>query len=54
MINGNILLVDDNVHVLSSLEVLLQFKYKQVESISNPILSLLIPRCRKRMLCFWI
>ncbi|MEM6806810.1 MAG: sigma-54 dependent transcriptional regulator [Bacteroidota bacterium] len=44
MINGNILIIDDNEGVLSTLEVLLQFKYKQVEKISNPNL---IPSYKK-------
>lgn len=47
MINGNILLIDDNEHVLRSLEVLLQFKYKQVDAISNPNLIPSYPRMQE-------
>ncbi|WP_090293642.1 sigma-54-dependent transcriptional regulator [Flagellimonas zhangzhouensis] len=36
MVNGKILLVDDNKSILSALEILLQFEYKEVVSISNP------------------
>ncbi|WP_228236561.1 sigma-54-dependent transcriptional regulator [Allomuricauda sp. M10] len=36
MVNGKILLVDDNKSILSALEILLQFEYKEVTSISNP------------------
>lgn len=36
MVNGKILLVDDNKSILSALEILLQFEYKEVMSISNP------------------
>lgn len=36
MINGKILIVDDTKSVLSALEILLQFEYKEVKSISNP------------------
>ncbi|MEE9362034.1 MAG: sigma-54 dependent transcriptional regulator [Cellulophaga sp.] len=36
MIDGNILVVDDNKSVLSALEILLQFEYKSVQTISNP------------------
>ncbi len=36
MIDGKILVIDDNKSVLSALEILLQFEYKQVTTISNP------------------
>ncbi|WP_108870228.1 sigma-54-dependent transcriptional regulator [Aquimarina aquimarini] len=36
MRNGKILIVDDNKSVLSALEILLQFEYKHIETISNP------------------
>lgn len=36
MIDAKILVVDDNKSVLSALEILLQFEYKSVQSISNP------------------
>ncbi|GLU43314.1 sigma-54 dependent transcriptional regulator [Allomuricauda sp. NBRC 101325] len=36
MVNCKILLVDDNKSILSALEILLQFEYKEVVSISNP------------------
>ena len=36
MVNGKILLVDDNKSILSALEILLQFEYKEVTSISDP------------------
>lgn len=36
MTDGRILLVDDNKSILSALEILLQFEYKNVSSISNP------------------
>ena len=36
MIDAKILVIDDNKSVLSALEILLQFEYKKVESISNP------------------
>ncbi|NJB70237.1 DNA-binding NtrC family response regulator [Saonia flava] len=36
MIDGKILLVDDNKSILSALEILLQFEYKSVHTISNP------------------
>lgn len=36
MVNAKILVIDDNKSVLSALEILLQFEYKSVETISNP------------------
>jgi DNA-binding NtrC family response regulator len=36
MIDGKILIIDDNKSVLSALEILLQFEYGQVTTISNP------------------
>lgn len=36
MLNAKILVVDDSKSVLSALEILLQFEYKTVKSISNP------------------
>lgn len=36
MIDANILVIDDNKSVLSALEILLQFEYKNVATISNP------------------
>ncbi len=36
MIDGKILVIDDNKSILSALEILLQFEYKQVNTISNP------------------
>lgn len=36
MLHAKILIVDDNKSVLSALEILLQFEYKTVKSISNP------------------
>ncbi|MDC6366941.1 MULTISPECIES: sigma-54-dependent transcriptional regulator [Flavobacteriaceae] len=36
MTDAKILLVDDNKSILSALEILLQFEYKMVKSISNP------------------
>lgn len=36
MINANILIVDDNRSVLSALEILLQFEYKQVQTLESP------------------
>ncbi|MFX0556411.1 sigma-54-dependent transcriptional regulator [Maribacter sp. CXY002] len=36
MIDAKILVIDDNKSVLSALEILLQFEYKNIQSISNP------------------
>jgi DNA-binding NtrC family response regulator len=36
MSEGKILIIDDNKSVLSALEILLQFEYKEVKTISNP------------------
>lgn len=36
MVDGRILIIDDNKHLLSTMEVLLQFKYSKVDTISNP------------------
>ncbi|PIB30799.1 sigma-54-dependent Fis family transcriptional regulator [Maribacter sp. 4U21] len=36
MIDAKILVIDDNKSVLSALEILLQFEYKSVQTISNP------------------
>ncbi|MEO9891770.1 sigma-54 dependent transcriptional regulator [Aurantibacter sp.] len=36
MLDAKILVVDDNKSVLSALEILLQFEYKTVQTISNP------------------
>jgi len=36
MVNGKILIIDDNKSVLSALEILLQFEYKTVKTIANP------------------
>ncbi len=36
MNEGNILIIDDNTSVLSAMEILFQFKYTTVETISNP------------------
>lgn len=36
MIDGKILIIDDNKSVLSALEILLQFEYRHIETLSNP------------------
>lgn len=36
MVDGKILVIDDNKSILSALEILLQFEYKTVTTISNP------------------
>lgn len=36
MLDAKILVIDDNKSVLSALEILLQFEYKSVQTISNP------------------
>lgn len=36
MIDANILVIDDTKSVLSALEILLQFEYKSVQTLSNP------------------
>lgn len=36
MKDGKILIIDDNKSVLSALEILLQFEYKKIETLSNP------------------
>lgn len=36
MIDAKVLVIDDNKSVLSALEILLQFEYKSVDTISNP------------------
>ena len=36
MVEANILVIDDNKSVLSALEILLQFEYKSVQTMSNP------------------
>ncbi len=36
MIDAKVLVIDDNKSVLSALEILLQFEYKTVDTISNP------------------
>src|SRR5210317_517092 len=36
VLDGKILVIDDNKSVLSALEILLQFEFKTVDSISNP------------------
>ncbi len=36
MQDGKILIIDDNKSLLSALEILLQFEYKHIETISNP------------------
>ena len=36
MQDGKILVIDDNKSVLSALDILLQFEFKSVSSISNP------------------
>lgn len=36
MVDGKVLLVDDNKSILSALEILLQFEYKTIQTISNP------------------
>ncbi|WP_394748166.1 sigma-54-dependent transcriptional regulator [Spongiimicrobium salis] len=36
MIDGKLLLIDDNKSVLSALEILLQFEYKVIQTIKNP------------------
>lgn len=36
MVDAHILVIDDNKSVLSALEILLQFEYKSVQTISNP------------------
>lgn len=36
MIDGKLLLIDDNKSVLSALEILLQFEYKTIDTIKNP------------------
>ncbi|WP_430906821.1 sigma-54-dependent transcriptional regulator [Maribacter sp. 2-571] len=36
MVNAKILVIDDNKSVLSALEILLQFEYKEVGTLSNP------------------
>ncbi len=36
MLDGNILIIDDNKSIVSALEILLQFEYKTVSAITNP------------------
>ncbi|NAS31872.1 response regulator [Flavobacteriaceae bacterium R38] len=36
MVNGNILVIDDNKSILSALEILLQFEYQSVKTLNNP------------------
>ncbi len=36
MQNGKILIIDDNKSVLSALEILLQFEFKHIQTLSNP------------------
>ncbi|NER13037.1 response regulator [Leptobacterium flavescens] len=36
MVDGSILIIDDNKSILSALEILLQFEYKTVKTINNP------------------
>ena len=36
MQDGKILVIDDNKSLLSALEILLQFEYKEIRTISNP------------------
>ena len=36
MVDAKVLVIDDNKSVLSALEILLQFEYKNVQTISNP------------------
>lgn len=36
MLDGKILVIDDNKSILSALEILLQFEYSKVKAISNP------------------
>ncbi len=36
MLDGSILIIDDNKSIVSALEILLQFEYKMVQAISNP------------------
>lgn len=43
MIDAKILVVDDTKSVLSALEILLQFEYKSVQTISNPNLLVSFP-----------
>lgn len=47
MINANILVVDDTKSVLSALEILLQFEYKSVQTISNPNLLSSFPSLKE-------
>ncbi|SIP93959.1 sigma-54-dependent transcriptional regulator [Maribacter ulvicola] len=46
MIDANILVVDDTKSVLSALEILLQFEYKSVQTISNPNLLTSFPNLK--------
>jgi len=36
MIKANVLLIDDNKNILKALEILLQFEFEKIETISNP------------------
>jgi DNA-binding NtrC family response regulator len=36
MVDAKILVIDDNKSVLSALEILLQFEYSNISTISNP------------------
>ncbi|MGB0521821.1 MAG: sigma-54-dependent transcriptional regulator [Flammeovirgaceae bacterium] len=43
MTEGKLLIIDDNKSVLSAMEILLQFEYTEVETISNPNLITSLP-----------
>ena len=47
MIDANILVIDDTKSVLSALEILLQFEYKSVQTISNPNLLSSFPNLKE-------
>ena len=47
MIDAKILVVDDTKSVLSALEILLQFEYKSVQTISNPNLLTSFPNLKE-------
>jgi DNA-binding NtrC family response regulator len=47
MLDGKILVIDDNKSVLSALEILLQFEYKTVSVLSNPNLITSFPNLKE-------
>ena len=53
MIDAKILVVDDTKSVLSALEILLQFEYKSVQTLSNPNLLSSFPTSLKSISFYW-